>query len=215
MTFIRCASMNGPFLTERAIAFSVGSGQWAMGGWTAHRPPPTTLFRSPFNDELIRAFVVARFVAARRLSPGRNGVASARSLAFTASMRMIHRVHRHAAHRRALAQPPRATGLADRNVLVLDVAHLSDGGHAVDRDDANLARWQPELRLNAVFGDQLREAARASGHLAAFTGFQLDVVNLRAQRNVFDRKRVAGEDVRFGAGNHGLSHPQSGGRNDV
>src|SRR5262249_36065580 len=74
---------------------------------------------------------------------------------------------------------------------------------------------QPELRLLAVSGDQLREAARAAGHLAAFAGFQLDVVNLRAQRNVFDRKRVAGEDVRFGAGNHGLSHPQSGGRNDV
>src|SRR5262249_34358578 len=157
MTFKRCASMNGPFLTERAITFQVSGFRFQVSGTDTWRLTP--LFRSPFNDELVSALVVARLVSARRLPPRRHGVASARSLALAAAVRMVHRVHRHAAHRRALAQPARASGLPDRNVLVLDVPHLSYGGHAVDRHDANLARRQPELRRLAVFSDQLREAA--------------------------------------------------------
>ena len=50
----------------------------------------------------------------------------------------------------------------------------------------------------ALFGDQLRKAPGGPGHLAALARLQLDVVNLRAERNVFDRERVAGENVRFG-----------------
>src|SRR4030095_8617732 len=102
-----------------------------------------------------------------------------------------------------------------RNVLVLDVAHLSDRSHAVDRHDANFAGRQPELRHPAFLGDQLRKTAGGPGHLAALARLQLDVVNLRAERNVFDRKRVAGEDVRFGPGYYSLPHLQPGRRDDV
>src|SRR5438128_12397525 len=98
--------------------------------------------RSPLNNELVGALVVARLVAARRLAPGRHRIAPAGGLAFAATVRMIHWIHRHAAHRRALAQPARTASLANRNVFVLDIAHLSDSCHAIHRDFANLARRQ-------------------------------------------------------------------------
>src|SRR5262249_61705232 len=79
MTFKRCASMNGPFLTERAITFQVSGFRFQVSGTDTWRLTP--LFRSPFNDELVSALVVARLVSARRLPPRRHGVASARSLA--------------------------------------------------------------------------------------------------------------------------------------
>src|ERR1043165_9564097 len=86
------------------------------------------LFDSPVaHDHLRGALGLARLVAACRLAPGRDGVASARSLALAAAVRVIHGVHRDAADVRADAVPARAPGLAVRNVLVLDVADLPHG----------------------------------------------------------------------------------------
>jgi hypothetical protein len=53
--------------------------------------------------------------------------------AFAAAVRVIDRIHRNAAIVRALAQPALAPGLAERNVFVIDVAHLPDGRHAIGR----------------------------------------------------------------------------------
>ena len=59
-------------------------------------------------------------------------MAAARCLALAAAQRMVDRIHRDAAHMRPLAEPAVAAGFADRDVLVIDVAHLPDRRDAVE-----------------------------------------------------------------------------------
>src|SRR2546430_17068872 len=103
------------------------------------RPPRSTLFPYP---TLFR-------------SPWRQGVPAAGGLAFTAAERMVHRVRRHAAHVRPLAQPSAAPRLADGDVLVIDIAYLADGRHALDEDRAYLARWHSHRRVLTLTRDKL------------------------------------------------------------
>src|ERR1035438_8439640 len=111
---------------------------------TAHNglsPVRSFLFPSAVTgDELIRALVVACLEAARRLAPRRHRMASARCLAFTAAMRVVDRIHRYATVVRAFAHPALASGLAERNVLVVAVAHCPDGRHAVRRNAPDFSR---------------------------------------------------------------------------
>src|SRR5574342_10354 len=93
----------------------------------------TLLLSSTVHDELVGTLAVACLVAARRLAPRRHRVTSAGSLALAAAVRMVHRIHGHAAVVRALAQPARASSLADGNILVVEIAHLPDGGVAIDQ----------------------------------------------------------------------------------
>ena len=62
---------------------------------------------------------------------------SAGASALAAAKRMIDRVHGHATNLRPLAKPSVAARLADGNVLVLDIADLSDRGPALDVDHAD------------------------------------------------------------------------------
>src|SRR5205807_118450 len=57
--------------------------------------------------------------------------------------------------------------------------------------------------------------SRRANELTALAGAQLDVVNLRPQRDVADGQRVPGQDVGLRAAHHGLADFQSGGRDDV
>ena len=67
---------------------------------------------------------------------------AARCLSFAAAVRVIDRVHSHAAIVRTAPEPAAAAGFAERNVLMLYVADLSDCGHAFNLDTAYLARRQ-------------------------------------------------------------------------
>src|SRR5208337_3928769 len=104
-TFVaRCASTNGPFLVERAISqFSVLSSQFSVnpnrGFWSFLETlkPCFLAFLSPVHDKRIGPLIVPRLVATRRLAPWGHRMASAGGFAFTAAVRMVHRVHRNAA----------------------------------------------------------------------------------------------------------------------
>src|ERR1041385_6017522 len=109
------------------------------------------LFLSPADNELVCALVVARLVAARRLAPRGHRMTSAGGLAFTTAVRMVYRVHGHAAIDRLFAQPDVASGLADVNVLVLHVADLPDRRHPIDEHFARLARGQLHQRVLFFF----------------------------------------------------------------
>ena len=110
---------------------------------------------------------VARLVALGRQAPRRHRMAAARGLAFAAAERVVHRVHRDAAHVRPLAQPAAAAGLADRHVLVIDVADLADRRVALDEDLANLARRHLDRRVVAFLGHQLHRRPGAARDLPA------------------------------------------------
>src|SRR3972149_12012628 len=72
----RCASMNGPFLSERGIP----------------RLPPS------LHSIAVGARIVTGAMAAGGLTPGRHRRAARARLAFAAAVGVVHRVHGHAAH---------------------------------------------------------------------------------------------------------------------
>src|SRR6476661_7240120 len=130
-TFSRSGtSTNGPFFSDLLI--SVASNKLptpaarSLSSASLTRGYSHALLRSPLHDEPIGRLPVPRLVSLRRLTPWRHRMPAARSLALATTERMVDRIHRHAADVRPLPEPPAAARLADRDVLVIDVADLSD-----------------------------------------------------------------------------------------
>src|SRR6266851_1459563 len=153
------------------------------------------------NDLLVGTLVPAGLLAQRRESPGCLRVI-ALDLAFSSAVRMIHRIHGHAAHRGLDAAPPRAPGLAEGFVFMVKVAHLANRGHAIDGKLAHFAAGHLHQREVPFFAEQLRRSARGAHGLAAASRVQLEVVHHRAGRNVANHQRVAGKNIRGFAGLH-------------
>src|ERR1700756_1457955 len=124
------------------------------------------------DDEPIGTLVVARLVSTRRLAPRGHRMTSTGSLAFAAAVRVIDWIHGHAAVVRTASGPAHATGLANRDVLVIGVAYLPDRGHAILQNLARLAGRQLDERVVAFLGHQLRRTARRTHHLRALPGTQ-------------------------------------------
>src|SRR3546814_1201669 len=99
------------------------------------------------SDLLLRPLVVAGLVALGRHAPrgDRMRVALA-GLGLTTTVRMVDRVHGRAADGRLDAAPAAGAGLAQLLEVVLDVADLADGGAALGRHPAHLARTQAQRR---------------------------------------------------------------------
>src|SRR6266404_6032892 len=168
------------------------------------RPGSLLVFTSllpTLNDLLVRTLVPARLLAQRRESPGRLRVITL-DLAFSSAVRMIHRVHGHAAHGGLDAAPPGASGLAKRFILMVKVANLANRGHAIDGKLAHFAAGHLHQRKVAFFAEQLRRATCRANGLSAASRVQLEVVHHRAGRNVANLQRVAGKNVRAFAGLH-------------
>src|SRR5229473_5330386 len=106
--FSRCPSTNGPFFSDLAICLMLPA-------------------RPAADDQIVRRLLLARLVSLRRHPPRRLRMVSFR-LALAPAVRMVNRVHRDAAHVAALAQPSRASRLADRDIFVVEVADLADSG---------------------------------------------------------------------------------------
>src|ERR1700726_4260791 len=94
----------------------------------------------PAADDQLVGFLVlaARALAERRHAPRGDRVPAALRLALAAAVRVVDRVHRRAAHRRPLAEPAAAAGLAAGDVAVVDVADLTDRRAAGEQDAAHL-----------------------------------------------------------------------------
>src|SRR5664279_6428199 len=159
----------------------------------------TFLLLAARDDHRLRALVVARPVALGERVPRRDRGLALAGAAFAAAVRVVDRVHRDAAHRRADALPALRAGLAVVAQAVLFVAHLADRRPAIDVDAAHFARAQPELRVGALTRQQRHGGAGGAGDLRALAGQHLDAVDDRADRDVPDRQRVAGLDRRLGA----------------
>src|SRR3954464_10983016 len=124
---------------------------------------------------------VARLVraagAALGLTPRAHRVATAGRLALATAVRVVDGVPRHTAHRRALALPAHAAGLAPVDVGLLRIADLADRGTAADVDVADLTGRHAQLRVRTVLRDQLHRRTRRAGDLRPATGPQLDGVH--------------------------------------
>src|SRR4051794_16005131 len=142
-------------------------------------------------------------------------MAPGRGRALAAAVRVVDRVHGRAARLRALAQVPRAAGLADGDVLVVGVANGADGRAALGRDQAHLAGVEAQRRRAGLLRDQLDRRTGGAAELAAAPGCELDVVDDRTRRDVRQRERTAGPDVGPGARADGVPDPQPLRRQDV
>src|SRR5262245_4861522 len=149
------------------------------------------------NDHDLGPLVAAGLEAFRLHPPRRYRGLRCRGAAFAAAVRVIDRVHGHAAHRRTHAAPALAAGLADRLEVVLRVAGFADGGAAVDVHLADLSRAQAQLRVGAFARQDLYVRARRARELGALAGQHLDAVHDRPDRDVAQGKRVARLDRRF------------------
>src|SRR5262245_541099 len=121
-------------------------------------------------------------------------------------MRVIHGVHRDASVDRAPPEPALAARFPYGDVLVLDVADLTDRRPALHVDLPDLAGGQLYLRVDPLLGEHLRRGTRAPRKLRAAPHLQLDVVHHRAQRDVLERQDIADLDIRIGARDHGVTH---------
>src|ERR1035437_250299 len=189
-------STNGPFFVERDMCFLES-------------------LLAALDDQAVGPLVVARLLALGLPAPRRGRMASARSLALAAAHRVVDRVHRDAAVVRLPAEPAVAAGLADGDVLVLEVADLPDRGVAVDAHAAELARRDAEQRIHALLRHELRPGSRRSRHLSAAARLELDVVHDGAERDRPEQQRVSDDDVDGGAGDDRLADREAGGRHDV
>ena len=107
----------------------------------------------------------------------------------SAAVRMVDRVHRHAAHRRTPPMPPGSPRFAVRDVLVVEVTDLAYRGHAIQTEFSNFTRRQLDQRNIAFLAEQLRRAARGANDLGTLAGLQLQVVQLRSGRDEPDRQQ--------------------------
>ena len=117
-------------------------------------------------------------------------------------MRVVDRVLDHTAHTGPKPHPAHTASLADRDVLVLDIADLTNCGPAVLGYVPHLARRHPQQGPLAFLGHQLGGGAGRADHLAALARLDLDIVQRRAVRNVDQGQAVAGPDVGIRAGHH-------------
>ena len=128
---------------------------------------------------------------------------------------MIDGVHGHAADLGATSEPAVAAGLAQRNVLVLDIADLPDSGEARREHLAHFARGHAQQRVLAFLGHKLGVGSGRATELPAPTGVQLDVVQHRAHGNAGHGQRVAGLDIGLVAGLDHIALLHAEGREDI
>jgi len=86
-------------------------------------------------------------------------------------------------------------GLTDVDILMIQVANLTDAGGAVHADIADFAGGQTDLSQLAFLSHQLRGGTGRADQLCAVAGLQLHIVDHSTHRNVGDGQAVAGLDI--------------------
>src|SRR4030065_647974 len=137
----KCASTNGPFLIERAISTY-----------------PLNL-KATAHDHAAGALVATCAEALGRHTPWADRMTACSSLAFTATVRMVYRVHHYTAYSRTNTAPTHGTGLADRAQTMFGIAHFAQGRLAIDVHLAYLAGAQTQLSVAHFMRQQLDRSA--------------------------------------------------------
>ncbi len=136
-------------------------------------------------------------------------------LPFAATMRMIHRIHHDPSDVRPFSHPSRTTGLAHRNVFVIEIPNLSHGRHARPQNPAHLTRNQTDLNVLTFPAHHLTRRTGTPRHLSALPRPEFNAMNDRTKRHQRQRKRIARANVRAGTGLNRISDRQADGRQDI
>src|SRR6478672_4756885 len=189
--FSSFSSMYGPFFDDLDTLFSCSA---CYPRWPLRiNRVLAALHGAAANDHLVGPLVIARPLKGR-LTPLRLRLSADRRFTLATTVRMIARVHDRAAHGRAPTHVTTATGLADHDVLMIDIADLTQRGHARQKHQPHLAGRHPDLGVLADLGHQLGRRAGGAAHLAALAWRQLNVMDLRAGGDVLQRQGIPGPD---------------------
>ena len=122
---------------------------------------------------------------------------------------MVVRVHGRTTVLRADTEPAAAACLTERDVLMLEVADLADGGAALDMNFAKLTRRHTEECIFAFLSHELSGRASAAYQLGTLADLQLDVVYRSTNRDILQGQGVADLDISIGAGNDRCANLQA------
>ena len=140
---------------------------------------------------------------------------TSRGTAFTTTMRVVDRVHRHAANGRANTTPARSTGFTQRTQAVLGVRDFAQGRTALSQDFTHFTGAQTQGYVRTFTRDQLGGSASGASDLSAFTRLQLDTMNSATHRDVAQRHAVACLDRRTDTGDQLVTCSNALGGDDV
>src|SRR5208283_4246161 len=150
--------------------------------------------------ELIALFCRASAISLGGNTPRSTRMTSSGTSSLAAAHRVVHRVHRNAAHVGSFSCPARSPGFSERNIFVIDIANLANGSLALNRDQAHLARRHAKCGVLSFTGDELSARTCRTGQLAAFARPHLYIVYDGAKRQVGEFEAIARFYVGFRAG---------------
>src|SRR6266480_7337962 len=127
------------------------------------------------------------------------------SPAFATAMGMVDRVHGDATHLRTFAEPTGTAGLAYGNILMVNIAHLTDSRQTILENHPHFTGGKLHLGVFPLFSHQLGKCSGTAGKLPAFAELKLDVVDYGAERDRPQRQRVTRLDIGIGTGNDSVT----------
>src|SRR3990172_5161941 len=92
-------------------------------------------------------FVLARLITLGRLTPRTDRVAAAGCLTLATAVRMVYRVHHHAAHCRTHTAPAHRARLAYGAQVMLRITDFADSRLAFYMNSAHLAGTKPQRNI--------------------------------------------------------------------
>ena len=98
---------------------------------------------------------------------------------------------------------------------VLDIPDRTDRSHALLPHAAEFSGRQTERDEVTLLGHDLDARTRGACHLSTLARLQFDVVNHRTQRDELERKRVTQTDIGIPSRNHGVTHLEPTGMENV
>src|SRR5690606_27467646 len=138
-----------------------------------------------------------------------------RGTTFTTTMRVIDRVHRHAANGRTNTTPALGTSFTERTQTMLGVRNLTQSSATFSQHLACFARAKTQRHIHTFTRNQLRRSTCGASDLSAFARLQLDTMDGRTQRDVTQRQAIASLGRRVDAGQQLIACAHALGRDDV
>ena len=174
------------------------------------------LLVSPADDELIASLIASGSRTKRRFAPRRLRVLQADTdSTLTTAVRVVARVHRGATNCGPESPVTFAPRLPEFLVLVISVAHLADGRHALGKQPTNFAGGQTDLRVLVLVRHYLGHGAGGADHFTAFAGLYFNVVDVGTRRQRADLAGIARNHRRAVTGDDRGSHSDSFRSDDV
>src|SRR5659263_186362 len=118
-----------------------------------------------------------------------------RRFALTTTMRMVYWVHSGTANGRSPAHVTLTAGLADLDILMIDVTDLTDSCFAILRKVAKFTGRQTHKRITIFFSHKLCHYSSCTGKLPASTRIKLYIVYKGTNGNIYHGQRIAGFNI--------------------